>query len=424
MAHHPEVILVSSVIQTGHIDAVEEAGLRADHFHAYRPVWEWLEHYVMRYRKVPGKSVFRKSHPDFPLLRSTDVDWAIEEVKRNHLKQSLATVVNEAVDCFKRDEYEDALAALAPTVSRLERDFDSGRTLDVSDDAEDIFRLVAERATAADEHGFPGVPTGFQTLDEVTGGIQPGQYWVLAARLKNGKSWVATRMAVEAALAGKRVLFHSLEMGRHQVALRTHTFYGRMHKKDFTNRQLNTGMGLDLVEYQDFLESMPASVPGSVKIIDRSRSKVSPFSIAANIERYEPDLVFVDYIQLMASGGKKDDWVNLSEISGDLQSIAQESGVPLVALSQINREGSHGRTPPSADNLARSDSIGQDVDGLITLKQHTKRTLQMRLAAYRHGVSGQMFWNIFDPDHGRIEECTYEDAMDFQADDEADEEED
>jgi replicative DNA helicase len=419
---HPEQLLISAVIQTSDISTAEQSGIRADHFHAYRATWEWLESYHIRYRKVPSKPVFRREFADFPLLKTTDVEYAAEEVRRNHLRQELARSVGDAVDLLKHDEVEDALATLAPVVTRLEQDFDAGRVLDAAKDAKSVFNSVQELIEITNKRGLPGIATGFPSLDERTGGFQPGHFWVVAARLGNGKSWAMTHMGVEAALAGHSVLFHTLEMSRRQVALRTHTFFGRKHNQTFTNRQLNTGNILSR-EYRDFVNALPEKVPGEFVIVDRARGRVTPFSIAANIERFAPDVVFIDYIQLMAtSNGNKADWESLAQLSGELQSLCQETSTPIVVASQINRDGATGRHPPSVDKLARSDAIGQDADGVLTLKQHTKRTLEMRLAKWRHGVSDYRWWTKFDPDHGIIEECTHEQAQDFQMEDEEDEE--
>ena len=127
------------------------------------------------------------------------------------------------------------------------------------------------------------------------------------------------------------------------------------------------------------------------------------------IERNNPDVVFIDYLTLMDTG---DDWRATANLSGQIKSLAQRYQVPVIVAAQINRSGV-GKEPPGPEHLSSSDSIGQDADAVVTLKQMSDRVVKMRLAKYRHGKDNEVWWCAFKPNTGHFEEITGDEAQDM-----------
>jgi replicative DNA helicase len=255
--------------------------------------------------------------------------------------------------------------------------------------------------------GFSGIPTGFPTLDERTGGPQAGDFWVVAARLGEGKSWTMQRMATTAVTKGYTVQYDALEQTRPQVAYRIHAFLSSsVGQQLFRTSDLMRGRDFDVQEYKHFLGDLKKKIKGNLHICDSSRGRVGLMTVASQIERNKPDIVFVDYLTLLEKKGN--DWQDIAALSGGLTTMAGEYQVPIVAASQLNRERGIGKEPAGADALSGSDAIGQDAACVVTIKQSSPHTMVMKVPKNRNGEGGFKWYNHFDPGNGVFEEVLYD----------------
>jgi len=210
-----------------------------------------------------------------------------------------------------------------------------------------------------------GVPSGWDDLDKLTSGWQPGDLVILAGRPSMGKSSCAVNMAENAAIRhGTPVAIFSLEMSKEQLAMRLlcsqsevslqKVRTGYLGNEDWP--RLTTGAGL--------LTSAPI-------LIDDSPS-LSVLELRAKCRRLKAEkklgLVVVDYLQLMRSSTPAENRVQeISQISRGLKGLAKELEVPIIALSQLSRaveqRGGSGR--PQLSDLRDSGSIEQDSDVVI-----------------------------------------------------------
>jgi hypothetical protein len=100
-----------------------------------------------------------------------------------------------------------------------------------------------------------------------------------------------------------------------------------------------------------------------------------------------------------------------------LKQIAQQYGIPIIAAAQLNREAANMRDLAGPDKLAESDAIGRDADAVITARQMSKHVMAMKLAKYRHGRDGYIWYCRFLPNTGHFEEITFDEAQDAIAED-------
>jgi replicative DNA helicase len=149
---------------------------------------------------------------------------------------------------------------------------------------------------------------------------------------------------------------------------------------------------------------------GKFYINDNSRGKSTVTSIAASVEALQPDTVIIDYLTLLGGGG--DDWRGVGKLSGDIQSLAQRYQIPTTALAQINRVGA-GKEPPGAEHLSQADAIGQDADLVVTMAQQSKSVMKMKIAKFRHGPDGGIWYAKFTPGTGQYEEIGGDAAADL-----------
>jgi replicative DNA helicase len=210
-----------------------------------------------------------------------------------------------------------------------------------------------------------GVPTGFSDLDRITAGLQPSDLIILAARPSMGKTALALNIAAYAAMDAEPkvgVAFFSLEMSKEQLVLRLLCSEARV---DMAKARAG------FLKADDFpkLARAAARLSEAQIFIDDS-SDTTPIVLKAKCRRLARErnnhlgLIIVDYLQLMrASRPGESREKEISEISRSMKALAKELKVPVIALSQLNRqvETRPDRRPLLAD-LRESGAIEQDAD--------------------------------------------------------------
>lgn len=207
-----------------------------------------------------------------------------------------------------------------------------------------------------------GIPTGFREIDAMTKGLQPGQMVVVAGRPAMGKSTLGVDFARSAALKHHEpTVIFSLEMSRIELAQRiiaaeTNIPLAAMRNPD----DIDPGRWNVLNDFYGKLESAPLYIDDS--------PNMSLMEIRAKCRRLKQTqglkLVVIDYLQLMSSGKQVESrQQEVSEFSRALKLLAKELELPVVALSQLNRnsEMRNDRKPQISD-LRESGSIEQDAD--------------------------------------------------------------
>lgn len=425
-ATSPEALLISAVLLTADHVTAQAHGINQTHFHAYPDEWEFVETYIGKYKRTPSKVNFQKKFPEFVIKKVDDVAAFAEEVREAHASGILRDSMSEAIEHLRNGDIRAALKNLHTSTLLAEAASDGGATDgDIIRDYADVYNEVERRTNRVASMGQAGIPTGFPTLDDRTGGPQPGQFWVVAARLGQGKTWSLVRMAVAAAFSGFTVQYDALEQSRQEIAMRVFSFASSEYGQEvFKNLDQSMGLVSSLREYREFLDSMRNSVKGKFHVADTSRGAISPMSIAAQIERNRPDAVYLDYLTLMDHGaGPDDNWRGIAKLSGSLKRTAQQYHVPIIAAAQLNRTAI-GNRPAGPEALAESDSIGRDADAVITMVALSKRVIQMKLAKYRHGRDGFSWYCVFMPNTGHFEEITKDRADELIAEDKDEESED
>jgi replicative DNA helicase len=206
------------------------------------------------------------------------------------------------------------------------------------------------------------VATGFDSLDEVLGGLQPSDLLILAARPSVGKSTLAVNMAVSAAKSESTVGIFSLEMSREQLALRilasesgVETQFLRRGLYTEAQEQRIIGAVGGLSELAIYIDDTP------LQGILEMRAKARRLHMERNL-----DLLVVDYLQLITMEGNRgysNRVQEISEISRALKGLARDLDIPVLAVSQLSRavemRPSH---RPQLSDLRESGSIEQDAD--------------------------------------------------------------
>jgi len=236
-----------------------------------------------------------------------------------------------------------------------------GNGEDVYDVATESYINSKQRIKDRMNGTMPGINTGISLLQDLTGGWQPGDLIFLAARPSMGKTAIAIHFAKKAATSGSRVLFFSLEMNAISI---TDRFVLGQTVIDPEKWRNGTITNFDLAQYEDQKKLLKNTM---LRIYDKS--SVRPSYINTICKREQPDLIIVDYIQLMKPNqGEKFQNRNLElgSISHELKVIAKEYNVPIIALSQLNRRlDTSASKVPTLSDLRDSGELEQDADLVI-----------------------------------------------------------
>lgn len=408
-----EAMLISSVITNNDAQVALSRGVTTEMFKGYPDEWDSICTHHSKHRKAPSPGSFQHMYPEFSITAVDDTAHWADEVKRMFARRTLVKSMKTVADYLTDGRVEEAADLLHSTARSVAGAVSPHDNRDLVSSWDDILADVVARQSLVNTHGMAGVPTGFETLDERTGGPQPGDLWVIGARLGMGKTWTLLRMATMALCQGFDVQFNSLEMGRSHVGMRVHSLLA--HELDYPtikNDDLMRGVGIDIRAYRRFLKSLQKDLKGHLHITDSSRGRLSPMTVGAQIERYKPQIVFIDYITLMEKKGLGD-WTSVAQLSNELKQVAMEHSVPIVVAAQLNRAMGLTKEPPGPEALAQSDAIGQDADCVITMRQQSSSVMVLKCVKYRHGVSGYKWYAEFRPGDGVFEEVTYNKALEL-----------
>ena len=229
--------------------------------------------------------------------------------------------------------------------------------------------LYEELGQNAANHDKPlGVLTGFPRIDECLLGMRPGQMIVIGARPGVGKTSFALNLMTNAAFNGASVAMFSLEMSKVEIAQRLLAANARVGLQEIRSARIRNEQWPQILQATNDLSQLDIMIddtPGTT--VTEIRAK------ARRILRGKPlGLVIIDYLQLISppSGGHRADSraTEVSEMSRGIKIMAKDLGVPVVALSQLNRtvENRTGKRPQLSD-LRESGSIEQDADVVALL---------------------------------------------------------
>jgi len=209
-----------------------------------------------------------------------------------------------------------------------------------------------------------GVPSGFTSLDRVTGGWSNSDLIIIAARPGVGKTAMALQLAMNTSKLKYPVAFFSLEMSSEQLAGRCIS-----SETEYTNIEIRTAKNINVEKLSSGVSELswlPFFIDDTANIsILELRSKLKKLKHLYGIK-----VAVVDYLQLMKGerGGNREQ--EISSISRGLKMIAKELEIPIIALAQLNRgiEARKNKAPMLSD-LRESGAIEQDADIVIGLNR-------------------------------------------------------
>ena len=301
------------------------------------------------------------------VVSAAHIEYHIRVLSEKFIQREMIRISTETIT-QAYDETTDVVDLLDRTEQRLMDINDKNFRSDYHPMG-DFVTIAMEQIKEAGEKsdGLSGLESGFVDLDRMTAGFQPGTLIILAARPAMGKTACALSMARNMAIDfHKPVAFFSLEMTGQELAMRLISSEARL-----PGDKLKRG---HLAPYEQEQLKRGAQPLGSAPIYIDDTPQLTIFELRAKArrlkQRYDIQMIFIDYLQLMTSGtadnrnGNREQ--EISMISRQLKSLSKELGIPVLAMSQLSRavENRVGNKPQLSD-LRESGAIEQDADIVI-----------------------------------------------------------
>lgn len=406
-----ERALVTKIIWTGQIEEVLSRNITSDMFadDECREVFKYLVGHTKQYGSAPSVEVAKHVNPDFEWLSIQDsLDWLIDEftivVKRrlaNDYLEELARAADDPVRARNIDsEFLEISRRLvtaipSPEISRFNRD---------------AAKRIKEYEKRKAEGTPNGIPFGYPTLDELTGGLQKHELATVLGFTNVGKSTLLRSLAFNFWSEDYTPLYISLEM-ESRVIMRI--FDAMAARLDYAKLKQLALDDFDMKKWRQHAERIKDKI-GDIPVID-AKTRITPDQVFAEIVRYKPDVVVLDYVGLMKSSSMQrgiSKYQQLSEITQDLKHIARTMHTPIIMAAQTNRGG--GKDGAELDNVADSISIAQDSDLVFGLFQDQDmadaKLMEIRVNKNRDGKRGKLK-AIWDFDRNEFREKTHDDRF-------------
>lgn len=274
----------------------------------------------------------------------------------------LALAADESMDI------DDTMAEAYHLLEQLESECGTNGHLRSMDRLmEDTLAQVENRVTAG-RQGITGIPTGFNDLDRLTAGWQPGELDIIAARPSVGKTAFALHLARVAATAGRHVAVYSLEMQGERLGDR----WLLAAAPDVNPQHLKCGM-LDPGELRQVHEAGAELARLPIHVDDHPVTSMDRVRSSARLlqSKGKCDMVIIDYLQLCdmkSEQRNRNREQEVAQASRKAKLLAKELNIPVLLLSQLNRESdSRPDHRPELSDLRESGAIEQDADMVMLL---------------------------------------------------------
>ena len=332
-----------------------------------------------------------------------------EIMSMSYTSVNIKTYADAVVDAYKAHMLNKYLSSIRITSSNY---YDVVQGIE-----QEIERLHGERkskaknlATIANEcadkyfcaNDTPRIDLGFARLDDMLGGLEGGDMIVIGARPGVGKSALVTQITSNLSKIGKKIGFFNLEMLEKQMFERF-----VVSESGIGLTRLKRAVAFCGDEKERYFKAVDTLKKAENIVISTGRKSMSDIRHESRHQNF--DVIIIDYLQLIKSDSKYrgNRTAEVGDISKSIKELAMDLGIPIIALSQMNRVSEmRDDKEPSMSELREAGDIEQDASVIILLwdtdkDDHSKKGC--KIEKQRQGKTGKVFMR-FNGDLMRFEE--------------------
>jgi replicative DNA helicase len=358
-----ERLLISKIIAEGNLADVTDAGVNPTFFldPNSRRVYATILRHKTEYGEVPTVRVMRKDFPDYKFVEVDEaLQYLIDEIRKNHALSIYEEALGDAVAAYEMEDQDTVRNILSRALGKVAAEIPHGRDTDITQTGEK--RLERYKAFEDLDGGLRGIPSGFTSIDRATQGFQKGQLITFVGPPKAGKSTTLLLSALAAHRMAYRPLFIGFEMSNEEQEERLDAIVAGISHHRLRGGTLKPD---EWKRLQRAVHSMREMKPFILSNDSMSTTTLS--GVAAKIERYEPDIVFVDGTYMMddENGEAKGSPQALTNITRGLKRMAHNMDIPLVNTTQVLEWKMDRKKGITSSSIGYTSSFAQDSDAVI-----------------------------------------------------------
>ena len=345
--------------------------IRADYFESDANSWllEVVLSHFQQYKTPPTKDVLKVKLTElsddgpeavlkaaileqlkdvFRYMESDDLTFVKDEILNFCKNQEIKRAIMDSVNLLKLGNY-DQIKSKIDSAMKAGADTNIGLDYKIN---------ISARYAEASRHT---ITTGWDVIDDLMdGGLAPGELGVVMAPAGIGKSWLLINIGANAVKAGHTVVHYTLELNENYVGQRYDSVLTGINAQSLKN-------------HQETVEEKMLSLQGDLIVKYFPTKSVGVMGLKAHLEKTimlgkRPDLVIVDYGDLLKINAKKDKHEALEELYEELRGMAGEYGIPLWTASQAGRSALE-EDVIEADKIASSYGKVMVADFLMSLSR-------------------------------------------------------
>lgn len=401
-----ELQILSKIIATKDFSIIEDNNITEEYFlgqkdrqgrdtDGYVKEFRFIKEHYDKYGNVPDKETFLSAFPIYrdgglPEVNESD-EWLVTTLREERTFKQGAPILQKASEIFLKDA-NAGVEYMLKSLKELEVNYGIGG-VDIIAEGNKRLEHYKERVANQKDWYFT---TGFAELDNILHGIQRfEELVVLFARLGQGKSWLLVAIISHIWKLGFNVGYISPEMSDDNIGYRFDTIHN-----GYSNRSLMWGLDdIDIEKYeQDIAKLKEQKNKYIVSVPLDFDNRITVSKLRNYIKQNKLDVLAIDGITYLTDERYRrgdSETLSLTHISQDLMALSVELKVPILVVSQANREGARDDVP-DITNISHSDGIAQSASKVIALRQDDGN-LEMLVEKNRYGGEGKKLryiWNI------------------------------
>ena len=424
MKYDVEVGLISKLLQTKDILTIKDSHIKSNFFTGdNRTAFEFIYDTVMNTGDVPSVRAFKQQFPRYKFeyieTKSGSKEVGTEEnlkfwcsevrkkVKHNYMADTIEKVATKLQDY----ETEEAYTMIKKSIAYVESEVTETTDVDITKDTQSRKEAYLKKKQ---NQGMQGLPTGFKRLDYITKGLKDSTLTTVIANTGVGKTWLEIIMGSYLQLNNYRVLQGVTEMSEELMRDRYEAMlFSMCYGIPFDYNAFKSGR-LDPKTEKAFFEFLDNDLPHFEPLNIVTATGV--MGLSADIDKYNPDVIFVDSAYLMEDDqGAKDDWLRVAHITRDLKKLSKRCKKPIIINTQADKNTSK-KTGPELGSIMYTQAIGQDSDDVWALFRDEvmlqDNEMGLKILKQREGTLGKILinWNFREMDFSEIYSETSENS--------------
>lgn len=361
-----EIRVISSVVNEKNLAPALAMSNVDELFYDYADVWEFIKEYYYRNREVAPKDLLEEQFDiELPDTSGT-VKHYLEQLRDEYqtmmldrISRGLAKDLEAKPNSVLIDKLQEMMIKVVGVTADV-------KDLDITDTKIAIDHFIETKKRMEENGGVLGIRSGYDAIDaSYPTGLAGGHYVVVLSRTGQGKSWFVLSIANNVILQGMNVLYISLEMPPDDVRNRS---YSLLSEGKFTMNEL-TRASFDIDDMKKWTDEKFNKLGKLWVVGTDGMGDFSTPMIQSKIDQYAPDLVVVDYLQLLQdkrnSSGETE---KIRNVSKEAKSLSLTNNIPIIMVAAASsHETKEYNNPPQIYECAGSKQAVFDVDLLLSL---------------------------------------------------------